>query len=647
MEFARSTSLIGLQELRCVPASLKITISIWTNRRRNPVMRINLMKFTIGAILLATLSLLLQGCGGSSSESPPKYTDKKQLSGTVSDIVTNLPISGVSVVAYPIVDGVPKMSVPLSKTNISDNSGYYLLHIPVSYTGSILVEATAPPAKLVNSPAKLTALTYTSSRIRAVIPENIVRQTRLPPVMLNFASEAAVLFIEMNLLNPVALPNGFSSPGFTSDNIRMTLIELETFFGVNFSETALPEGTADTTATKAQLDLLVSIKAIQAVLANHPTITLQDIVTKIATTGLGTLASEITDGIRTITAQLILTGTLPSGYIPSAAIVAAISSLQNGPIQPVSLNDTTSPSAPSGLSTAVSSSSSINLAWSASTDDEGVAGYLIYRAMASGVYTHIDTVWNAVIYSDIMAAPGTAYTYKVVAFDAARNFSAASNTASATIPIPVNPGDTQLYTLSGRVTYNGAGVSGVVLTIIGTGYGSTISDANGNYSFTQVINGSYSISAALDGYLFFPANLSFSVNGANISNLDFVSDKPGLVTGDTTYPLGTIIGGITYPSGTVIGGVTYPTATVIGGVAYPTGTVIGGVTYPNGVVIGGVSYPSGTVVGGVAFPLGTVITNITVPAGTILGGVTYPSATILGSVTSPSATVDPSLVYPL
>ena len=47
-------------------------------------MRINLKRFTIGAMLLVTLSLLLQGCG-SNSETPIQFADQKQISGIVSD----------------------------------------------------------------------------------------------------------------------------------------------------------------------------------------------------------------------------------------------------------------------------------------------------------------------------------------------------------------------------------------------------------------------------------------------------------------------------------------------------------------------------------------------------------------------------------
>ncbi len=234
-------------------------------------------------------------------------------------------------------------------------------------------------------------------------------------------------------------------------------------------------------------------------------------------------------------------------------------------------------------------------------------------------------------------SPATAYKYKVVAYSAGRMNSGDSNVATVTTPSNVPP--VVYHTLTGKVTYNGAGVPGVVITIIGTGYGSALTDLNGNYSFSNIVNGSYNLSAALDGYIFNPSSLSVVVNGADISGLDFISNRPGTINGNVTYPSGTIIGGIsyppgtiiggiTYPSGVVIGGITYPTATVIGGVIYPTGTVVGGITYPDGIIIAGVNYPSGTVVGGVAYPPSTVTGTVVYPTGAVSGVVTYPGGAV-------------------
>ena len=88
--------------------------------------------------------------------------------------------------------------------------------------------------------------------------------------------------------------------------------------------------------------------------------------------------------------------------------------------------DTQAPTTPASLSATAASSSQINLSWSASSDNVGVTGYLIFRGT-----TQVGTA-TGTSYSDTGLAASTAYSYTVKAKDAAGNISAASNTATAT-----------------------------------------------------------------------------------------------------------------------------------------------------------------------------------------------------------------------
>jgi chitodextrinase len=94
--------------------------------------------------------------------------------------------------------------------------------------------------------------------------------------------------------------------------------------------------------------------------------------------------------------------------------------------------DDTLPSTPANLTATAISSSQINLSWTASTDNVGVAGYSVYR---NGQETATTTSTN---FSDTTAAPGTQYTYVVAAFDAAGNMSAHSLPATATTPSTID-----------------------------------------------------------------------------------------------------------------------------------------------------------------------------------------------------------------
>ncbi len=77
----------------------------------------------------------------------------------------------------------------------------------------------------------------------------------------------------------------------------------------------------------------------------------------------------------------------------------------------------------------------INLSWTASTDNVAVTGYQVERCQGVGC-TNFAQVGAPVVaaFSNTGLAPGTSYTYRVRAADAAGNFSGYSNAASGTTP---------------------------------------------------------------------------------------------------------------------------------------------------------------------------------------------------------------------
>jgi len=120
-----------------------------------------------------------------------------------------------------------------------------------------------------------------------------------------------------------------------------------------------------------------------------------------------------------------ITGTTYS-YAVSATDAAGNESAASAPASAASL-DNVAPSAPTGLTatdTRGDNGGNIDVAWSAVAD---ATNYTLYRdgtALASGL--------TATTYTDASATTGTSHTYAVVAIDAARNESAASDPASAT-----------------------------------------------------------------------------------------------------------------------------------------------------------------------------------------------------------------------
>ncbi|NUS14494.1 MAG: glycosyl hydrolase family 5, partial [Streptomyces sp.] len=82
--------------------------------------------------------------------------------------------------------------------------------------------------------------------------------------------------------------------------------------------------------------------------------------------------------------------------------------------------------APANLAVSGTTSSSVSLTWSASTDNVGVTGYNIYRG------TTLAGTSTTTTFTDTGLTASTAYSYTVKAKDAAGNLSTASNAVNAT-----------------------------------------------------------------------------------------------------------------------------------------------------------------------------------------------------------------------
>lgn len=100
--------------------------------------------------------------------------------------------------------------------------------------------------------------------------------------------------------------------------------------------------------------------------------------------------------------------------------------------------DTTPPAAPSDLRATAVDATSVDLAWSASGDEEGLVDhYRVYRDGA-GVGTTTETA-----FTDAGLEPSTSYTYRVTAVDTAGNESEPSDPAEATTEPRDEPGEAQ------------------------------------------------------------------------------------------------------------------------------------------------------------------------------------------------------------
>ena len=158
--------------------------------------------------------------------------------------------------------------------------------------------------------------------------------------------------------------------------------------------------------------------------------------------------------------------------------------------------DTTPPSVPGGVTATAAGPNRVNVAWTASTDDVGVAGYQVLRD--GSPVGNVSTT----SFSDISVAPATDYAYTVRAFDAAGNMSASSLPAQVTTP----PADTTPPVISavsaGSVTQTSATVTWTT---------DETSDSQVEYGTST----SYGSSTPLSGVLV--TNHSVSVSGLTAS----------------------------------------------------------------------------------------------------------------------------------
>ena len=163
-------------------------------------------------------------------------------------------------------------------------------------------------------------------------------------------------------------------------------------------------------------------------------------------------------------------------------------------------SDTTPPSIPTGLSASAASLSQINLSWTASTDDVGVAGYGVFR---NGL--QVGTT-SATAYSDTGLAAGTSYTYAVDAFDSAGNLSAQSSSISATTltdatppSVPSNlvatPVSASQINLSWSASTDNVGVTGYKIYRNGVQVGTTAATSYSDSTLSASTGYSYMVAA--------------------------------------------------------------------------------------------------------------------------------------------------------
>jgi chitodextrinase len=191
---------------------------------------------------------------------------------------------------------------------------------------------------------------------------------------------------------------------------------------------AVPAGLAATSVSQSHINLSWSASTDPDNTAGQISYTIYRGGIQIATTTAGV----------TVYLDTGLAASTSYSYTVSAIDPAGNNSAQSSPAtattQSATPIDTAPPTTPTNLFVTAVSSSQINLAWTASTDNVSVIGYKIFRA---GIQIGTST---SASYWDTGLSPSTSYSYTVSAYDAAGNNSSQSSSANTTTQAASNGG---------------------------------------------------------------------------------------------------------------------------------------------------------------------------------------------------------------
>ncbi|HXN54192.1 MAG TPA: carboxypeptidase regulatory-like domain-containing protein, partial [Candidatus Acidoferrum sp.] len=107
-------------------------------------------------------------------------------------------------------------------------------------------------------------------------------------------------------------------------------------------------------------------------------------------------------------------------------------------------------------------------------------------------------------------AAGTTYYYQVNSTDSKSNHGKSGG----------HTFKTSGFTISGTIN-PATGASGATLTLTGAASTTTTADSLGNYAFAGLANGTYAVAPSHAGYTFTPSSQSMTVNGTNVTGMNF------------------------------------------------------------------------------------------------------------------------------
>jgi alpha-tubulin suppressor-like RCC1 family protein len=94
-------------------------------------------------------------------------------------------------------------------------------------------------------------------------------------------------------------------------------------------------------------------------------------------------------------------------------------------------------------------------------------------------------------------------------------------------------GNDKTYKISGKITAGGLALSGVTVTLSGDASMITMTDANGNYSFSDISIGTFTATPSLTGYTFSPTSRKVWLDGIDATGFNFSGIGGGRIAATT------------------------------------------------------------------------------------------------------------------
>lgn len=141
-------------------------------------------------------------------------------------------------------------------------------------------------------------------------------------------------------------------------------------------------------------------------------------------------------------------------------------------------------------------------------------------------------------------------------------------------------GSSATFRLSGTISPQSVG-SGTAVALSGPTTASTTGDGSGNYGFSGLASGTYAVTPSRSGYFFSPSVQSISINGSDVSGIDFTGSQQSTHSVQLTWQASTssVVGYNIYRSITTGGPYVKINATLVTPLTYTDSSVASSTTY--------------------------------------------------------------------